>query len=683
MKRLLFILLLAAAFAVPSIAQAKVWNYTPITSGATPGYGQRSASMDGKDVVWTGFDEKKLMSIMHYDQSTGETRNLSLGKLPGVVSSPHISNGLVTFRAYDSRGSQKQNYYVYDLSTDTLTQIYSADKGTFDPISGYPPSYHSLDPMIHNGEVVFSAWDGNNYQIMTWNNGEIKQITHGNTDSYEPQIWNGQLCWTGWGGDDTAQDVFYYDGKDIHQITSRLGKDEDTFIADGKIAWTGQSPELGSWGFNIYSYDIETGETKLEYIGPGNDYEPALYQNTLGWAKQTVDPSTGKASYTVWYSDGYKVDQLHYGDNPDREAIEPYLHKDTVVFGMHNDKGAFEIVLASYKTGGYNPQNFEGHFMDALTVGDIAYTAQGVGGIGVYDLSDPNKPKLIGKAQTLGNSFSLAQHGERLFSASRDGGLEVFAIGSDGMLSRSQTVQVEGSPNNLLVNNEKLFVSGREGGLSIVDLASQTLSVIGHVALPGLTMGLDILNNIAYVGGYTAGLHLVDISDPTNPTLLSTLSNIGKVWDVNIHNGTAFLSIAGYGLLAYDLNNPLTPIKIGDLEMPNGNLKGSWEATFEMVIREHIAFVSAGTQGIFAVDISDPTQMRIIERYETPEFAWSAAIFDKYLLGSDYTGGFNLYDVTDHLPGLGQPQTPIPGAIWLLGSGIAGLGWLRKKKKMQ
>lgn len=673
MKKILALSMLLTIMFVPAQAFAKVWNYTEITTG-TPKE-NRHPSRSGDDIVWVGYDERGKYSVMHHDLSTGLTRSITTDVITGHYGMATVNNGLVAIRSYDR--DAHHNYYVYDIKTQEMELIYTSPIGTFPPYWGYMPSYHSIDPMIHNGEVVFSAWDGNDYEIMHWKNGVVTQITDNDADDYEPQIWNGQISWTGWGGSGTAEDVYYFDGQKIHQITSRRGKDEDTFIADGKIMWTGQSYEIGDGTFNIYSYDIATAETKLEYQSAGQNYEPAIYQNTFALSTQKYDLEKKDYTYSTWYSDGYKSDELRYGD-ADADMIGPFIYKDSVLFSAH-DGNTYQVVMASYKTGGYNPNNYEGAFRGLTTVGNYAYAAQDGLGIGVYDLSDPGKPVKIDRVNTDGTVFDLAEHNGKLFAAAREGGVEVYDISTPGNISRFGTIAIDGVATKLLLHEDQLFVGAREGGLSVIDLTENSMGVIGHVTLPGLTMGLDILNNIGYVAGYHTGMHIVDLSDPTNLTLIGTLGNIGKVWDVNIHQNTAFLSIAGYGLLAYDLSSPLDPVQIGNLQMPNGDQEIGWLATFEMTIREHIAFVSAGTQGIFAVDISDPANMRIIERYETPEFAWTSSIFDKYLLGSDYTGGFNLYDVTDHLPDIGK-ATPVPAPVLLLGSGLIGIAALRRKK---
>ena len=653
-------------------AYAKVWNYTQLTD---MNLNNRHPSINGTDIVWVGYDTNGKYAIMHHDLNTKSTESLT-GKITGHFGMATVNNGLVAIRSYDRKDSQ--NYYVYSLADQSYQKIFTAPVGSFDPFWGYQPSYHSIDPTINNGEVAFAAWDGHDYEIMSWKNGVTTQITNNDTDDYEPQVWNGKLSWTGWGGDATKQDIFYYEDGQISQITSRKGKDEDSFISDGKIAWTGQSYEAGDGGFNIYTYDIATKTTTLAGQLPGQDYEPVIYQNTLAWHNQSWNAAAGKQDYTTHYFDGYKLDELRYGA-AGLDMIGPAVYQDTVVFSAH-DGTNYEMVTASYKTGGYNPDQYQGYFRDAVTVGDIAYVAQGNMGIGVYDLSNPSAPKLIERAKigSGGTAFDLEVYGNKLYSASREGGIDVFDLSTSGAPSRTGNIAVAGAATKLLQRDGTLYVGGREGGLSVVDITSSTPSIIGHLNLPGNTFGMDIKNSVAYVAGYANGLHIVDLADKTKPTLVNTLEQIGKIWDVNISKNTAFLSVSGFGLLAYDITAPLVPSLLGSLAMPNGNDANGWLANFEMIIRDNYAFVSAGTQGIFAVDISDPSKMRIIERYETPGFAWNTIFFGKYMLSQDYQNGFNLYDVTDYYPEK-NAATPIPAPLLLMGTGLIGLLWTRRR----
>jgi formylglycine-generating enzyme required for sulfatase activity len=89
--------------------------------------------------------------------------------------------------------------------------------------------------------------------------------------------------------------------------------------------------------------------------------------------------------------------------------------------------------------------------------------------------------------------------------------------------------------------------------------------IVGRVQLPSENYGVAVLGDYAYVAGGQAGLHVVDISDPSNPVLAST----------------------------HDTHKRADAVRVVASPQPDGS-------------HLHIAYVVEGTEGLMTYNVTDP-----------------------------------------------------------------------------
>ncbi len=137
--------------------------------------------------------------------------------------------------------------------------------------------FYVLNPDIHDNELVFQAWDGNDYEIFRYHfdTRQIEQITDNQFDDTHPVVWNGEIAWIAhptvnaevfhlrdgvirkisdnsqdngapsiwegrvvWQGyDDTDLEIYYYNGRRTIKLTSNTWDDIAPRIRDGLITW--------------------------------------------------------------------------------------------------------------------------------------------------------------------------------------------------------------------------------------------------------------------------------------------------------------------------------------------------------------------------------------------------------------------------------------------------------------
>lgn len=153
--------------------------------------------------------------------------------------------------------------------------------------------YYVLNPDMHGNELVFQAWDGNDFEIYLYrfDAGQLEQVTNNQFDDISPVVWNGQIAWIAhptvsaeifhlkdgaikkisegtqdnaapsiWDGrvvwqayDDTDLEIYYFNGSRTIKLTSNTWDDMAPQIRDGLIAWMSY---VDNWDAEIMALDL-------------------------------------------------------------------------------------------------------------------------------------------------------------------------------------------------------------------------------------------------------------------------------------------------------------------------------------------------------------------------------------------------------------------------------------------
>ena len=94
-------------------------------------------------------------------------------------------------------------------------------------------------------------------------------------------------------------------------------------------------------------------------------------------------------------------------------------------------------------------------------------------------------------------------------------------------------------------------------------------------------------------------LLLLDISDPTNPTLIANVTTPGTVRGITVAGGLALVADGEAGLRIIDIDDPSSPMELGFYDTPDFAL--------DVVTMGDIALVADGRAGLRVIDIGNPT----------------------------------------------------------------------------
>ena len=231
--------------------------------------------------------------------------------------------------------------------------------------------------------------------------------------------------------------------------------------------------------------------------------------------------------------------------------------------------------------------------------GNRAYVADASSGLRVLDITDPTNPLLTGGWNTPGTARNAVVDGDHVFLADGGQGLRVLDVSdpdvptSTGWLDTDDAWDVE-------VDGDHAFVADDQG-LLVIDIsvpASPVLPSGASVSIPG-ARAVAVAGNFAYVVSVTAPrFHVVDVSDPTTPSLVASLGALASPSDVVVDGDVAFVSDGILGLVAIDVSRPTAPVVRGSVPIPGGGAA--------VVVDGDIAYVAGGSGALAVIDVSEP-----------------------------------------------------------------------------
>src|SRR5262249_19684831 len=139
------------------------------------------------------------------------------------------------------------------------------------------------------------------------------------------------------------------------------------------------------------------------------------------------------------------------------------------------------------------------------------------------------------------------------------------------------------------------------------------------VVLPGTTNQAAVSGSHVYVAAGSAGLHVLDISDPKTPVLVGTVDTPGIATRVVIKKPYAYVADAS-GLRVIDITNPTSPVIAGSVQTSNG--------ASDLAVSGSYAYV-AGSPSLQVVDVSNPTTPTIVGSW--PHYTGAVAVSGTHL----------------------------------------------------
>ena len=201
--------------------------------------------------------------------------------------------------------------------------------------------------------------------------------------------------------------------------------------------------------------------------------------------------------------------------------------------------------------------------------------------LGIFDISDPDYPVMLGTRELDGSALSIFVHGPWAYVCEGTSGLEIINISNTSKPGPSYNHSI-GDARDVAVWGSYAYIANYSGGFQVVDISDPASpSYVADYVTSGSAICIRVRDNLAYIGT-TAGLEIFDISNPGAATPTGAYSVEGTVYGFDLEGDRAYVADGSYGFKVIDVSDPSSPSLVIALDTP-GSAR-SIEVDGEMVL---------------------------------------------------------------------------------------------------
>lgn len=239
-------------------------------------------------------------------------------------------------------------------------------------------------------------------------------------------------------------------------------------------------------------------------------------------------------------------------------------------------------------------------------------------GLTVCDIQDRRHPVVTTNFHSLpffaSVPFSVHLSGRRLYvpgfrtiDGGRTNNIGIFELEAPGQVKRIGGAFIDAVPTFCTTRGDLLVASGSTNGVYLLDVADPTApTLLAQVDGIDRSVAISLLNDLAYVTSYDLGLRILDISEPTDPKVVSPgIPGARQSFDLSIsEERLALATDTGWSL--YQLSDRLKPRLL------------STNRSHEFVYRVSLSgsqLFTMDPKGFTAFSIADPEKPQFAGRF--------------------------------------------------------------------
>lgn len=281
-------------------------------------------------------------------------------------------------------------------------------------------------------------------------------------------------------------------------------------------------------------------------------------------------------------------------------------------------------------------QFFDGGFTSDVYVEDsIAYVANGHNGLNVVDVSDPTNPTILSKLNNESAYYYIVTaKDENVFLFNKyTSEIEIYDLSDPVnpliLSSNNYSYSTHSAGCRFAIDNSKLYSAVTYSSMfltsnaiiKVIDISNiHNTHAITSIDYHDLVYDIDVQDDVLFLLD-TDGLQIFDVSDPSNFTLLSTISyGYSFITGFTIENNYVYLTLYSEGLIILDITAPTQPIEVGThpiTENPND------ECRRKIQVENNYAYVIDKNKGLLVFNVTDITNPKIVGQfYEISHRRW-------------------------------------------------------------
>lgn len=308
------------------------------------------------------------------------------------------------------------------------------------------------------------------------------------------------------------------------------------------------------------------------------------------------------------------------------------------------------------KLGTYN----EGGFAQGVAVrGDIVCLSDGYKGFKIIDVSDPHNPSELDSFST-GNYAVNSVIVDREIVTATGTELRTYCYGlgynqlyildiTGGLFNQVGLISGGTTWSDIRIVGNYVYVAGKPQGLAIIDVSNPSNpTLINSWNIGGDINGLDVVSQggriLAYLADDRRVLDIIDVTDPYNIKRIASWNNGGQSERVVVYNNIIYLAEELAGLRILRLEEPENqPAYVVEL----GAYAGSYFAN-GITVSGKYAYLSDTYQGMKILDVSNPSNIAV--KYVIPNDPYGCVeskVSGSRLYITRGAMGLEIYDISD------------------------------------
>jgi len=206
-------------------------------------------------------------------------------------------------------------------------------------------------------------------------------------------------------------------------------------------------------------------------------------------------------------------------------------------------------------------------------------------------------------------------------------------------LEVTSTVAVAGRPRDVRLSNGLAFSADQYGLLVVNAVIPQPPGIMGHWGSVGLSSGLEIHGDYAYLCDGLQGLHVLSVANPWQPQYMGFVAEVTTAVAAHLNGQYLYVACGDEGLAVLDLADPANPVKVGDFQA------GGWVQTAASL--GNLAVVAVENGPLCLLDCSQPESPAQVGQIPLSGAVQSLILAPGRLYVLHFESGLSLWDVAN------------------------------------
>lgn len=236
--------------------------------------------------------------------------------------------------------------------------------------------------------------------------------------------------------------------------------------------------------------------------------------------------------------------------------------------------------------------------------GKYAYiVAQDSDRLEIQDISNPAAPALIGLVNTGTSPNSVFVAGRYAYVTADGADIEIYDISNKvSPMQVGTTTLCNSTCSAMYVSGSYAYGVDNSGRLGIVNISKPTAPVSVSITTPGFNVGssIYIFGRYAYIADSDKNsLYIIDVTDPTSPSTMGSISLSNNPASVYVSGRYAYIVGASGDLNIIDISDPINPTLVSSTAF--------FESTSIFISGRYAYIGNRNSDALDIIDVGDPT----------------------------------------------------------------------------